>query len=53
LHFLCVLISTELSGFFSVGMGFIATVKTISSPVDIPPSIPPEEFVFLKYFPSL
>ena len=32
-------------GAFIVGIGFIATVRIISSPLDIPPSIPPELLV--------
>ena len=30
-------------------MGFMAARSTISSPFDMPPSMPPARFVFLKY----
>src|SRR5581483_7403319 len=36
--------STDARGFISVGSGFIAARATISSPFDIPPSIPPARF---------
>src|SRR3989440_7712405 len=36
--------STEASGFISVGSGFIPARTTISSPFDIPPSMPPARF---------
>ena len=37
--------STDASGFISVGSGFIAARTTISSPFDMPPSMPPARFV--------
>src|SRR5581483_8914760 len=37
--------STDASGFISVGSGFIAARTTISSPFEMPASIPPARFV--------
>ena len=37
--------STDASGFISVGSGFIAARTTISSPFEMPASIPPAWFV--------
>ncbi len=42
-----VLISTLESGFFNVAMGFMAAFMIISSPVVMPPSMPPELLPFL------
>ena len=41
----------ELRGLYNVGIGFIAHLTTSSSPVVIPPSIPPNLFVTL-FIPS-
>ena len=38
-------VSTQRSGFVSVGSGFIAPMTTTGSPVVMPPSIPPARFV--------
>jgi hypothetical protein len=38
-------VSTERSGFVSVGSGFMAPITTSVLPVVMPPSIPPERFV--------
>ena len=38
-------VSTERSGFVSVGSGFIAPTTTTGSPVVIPPSMPPARLV--------
>ena len=40
------------SGFISVGSGFIAARTTISSPFDMPPSMPPARFVSRRSPPS-
>ena len=43
-----VAMSTERSGLVSVGSGFIAQRTTSGSPVDMPPSTPPERLVSRK-----
>src|SRR3989337_3576437 len=41
-------ISTERSGLYRVGIGFMAALRTIGSPFDMPPSMPPALLVFLE-----